>query len=145
MSQNSAPLLDVSGLVAGYGRKEVLHGVGLRVEAGEIGVGNFREFRRGESLGVRLGARDLAHECDEILLHGFEERARGGVGGVALGGTEGDVELVERADGLDLRMILRHALAVEQAGRAVVTGARGDGAGHRFSDRKPGNQEAIYA
>src|SRR5690242_14634435 len=36
MSQNSAPLLDVSGLVAGYGRKEVLHGVGLRVEAGEI-------------------------------------------------------------------------------------------------------------
>lgn len=36
MSQNSAPLLDVSGLVAGYGRKEVLHGVGLRVDAGEI-------------------------------------------------------------------------------------------------------------
>jgi branched-chain amino acid transport system ATP-binding protein len=36
MSQNSAPLLDVNGLVAGYGRKEVLHGVGLRVEAGEI-------------------------------------------------------------------------------------------------------------
>ncbi|GAA2117965.1 ABC transporter ATP-binding protein [Actinomadura napierensis] len=36
MTQDSAPLLDVSGLVAGYGRKEVLHGVGLRVEAGEI-------------------------------------------------------------------------------------------------------------
>ncbi|HEU5029276.1 MAG TPA: ABC transporter ATP-binding protein [Spirillospora sp.] len=36
MSQNSAPLLDVSDLVAGYGRKEVLHGVGLRVEAGEV-------------------------------------------------------------------------------------------------------------
>ncbi|MFF4237699.1 ABC transporter ATP-binding protein [Actinomadura geliboluensis] len=29
-------LLDVSGLVAGYGRKEVLHGVGLRVEPGEV-------------------------------------------------------------------------------------------------------------
>ncbi|GAA0546027.1 ABC transporter ATP-binding protein [Actinomadura livida] len=31
-----APLLEVSDLVAGYGRKEVLHGVGLRVDAGEI-------------------------------------------------------------------------------------------------------------
>lgn len=31
-----APLLEVTDLVAGYGRKEVLHGVGLRVEAGEI-------------------------------------------------------------------------------------------------------------
>ncbi|MFC4055928.1 ABC transporter ATP-binding protein [Actinomadura syzygii] len=30
------PLLDVNDLVAGYGRKEVLHGVALRVDAGEI-------------------------------------------------------------------------------------------------------------
>jgi branched-chain amino acid transport system ATP-binding protein len=29
-------LLDVSDLVAGYGRKEVLHGVALRVDAGEV-------------------------------------------------------------------------------------------------------------
>lgn len=29
-------LLDVTDLVAGYGRKEVLHGVGLRVDEGEI-------------------------------------------------------------------------------------------------------------
>ncbi|ROO85620.1 branched-chain amino acid transport system ATP-binding protein [Actinocorallia herbida] len=33
---SAAPLLDVRGLAAGYGRKQVLHGVGLRVEAGEI-------------------------------------------------------------------------------------------------------------
>lgn len=29
-------LLEVTGLVAGYGRKQVLHGIDLRVEAGEI-------------------------------------------------------------------------------------------------------------
>jgi branched-chain amino acid transport system ATP-binding protein len=32
----SDPLLDVSGLVAGYGQTEVLHGVSLCVEAGEV-------------------------------------------------------------------------------------------------------------
>lgn len=71
MSQNSAPLLDVSGLVAGYGRKEVLHGVGLRVEAGEIvtlmghnGAGKTTTIRavlgavRPRSGTVRIAGRD---------------------------------------------------------------------------------------
>ncbi|MFI0405667.1 ABC transporter ATP-binding protein [Actinomadura sp. 3N508] len=67
-----APLLDVSDLVAGYGRKEVLHGVGLRVDAGEIvalmghnGAGKTTAIRsvlgavRPRSGTVRIGGRDL--------------------------------------------------------------------------------------
>jgi branched-chain amino acid transport system ATP-binding protein len=66
-----APLLEVSGLVAGYGRKEVLHGVGLRVEAGEIvtlmghnGAGKTTTIRsvlgavRPRSGTVRIAGRD---------------------------------------------------------------------------------------
>ena len=55
---------------------------------------------------------------------------RVGVGAGGPGQPERGVELVEAADGLDLRVILGHALSVEEAGRAVVTGAGGDGAGH---------------
>ncbi|XRQ10551.1 ABC transporter ATP-binding protein [Actinomadura welshii] len=66
-----APLLEVSDLVAGYGRKEVLHGVGLRVEAGEIvtlmghnGAGKTTTIRsvlgavRPRSGSVRVSGRD---------------------------------------------------------------------------------------
>lgn len=77
MSQDSAvrdaPLLDVSGLVAGYGRKEVLHGVGLHVEAGEIvtlmghnGAGKTTTIRsvlgavRPRAGTVRIAGRDTA-------------------------------------------------------------------------------------
>jgi len=39
---------------------------------------------------------------------------------VRLHEAERGIEFVEGADGLDLRVILRHPLAVEEAGRAVV-------------------------
>ncbi|MFI0353406.1 ABC transporter ATP-binding protein [Actinomadura sp. 9N407] len=75
MTQDSAvldgPLLEVSDLVAGYGRKEVLHGVGLRVGAGEIvtlmghnGAGKTTMIRsvlgavRPRSGSVRIAGRD---------------------------------------------------------------------------------------
>jgi len=66
-----------------------------------------------------------------VVLEPGDERAHGFVGEQGLGRAEGDVKFVKRADGLDLRMILRHPLAVEQARRAVVAGASGDGVGHR--------------
>ncbi|MFB4308508.1 ABC transporter ATP-binding protein [Actinomadura sp. GTD37] len=66
-----APLLDVSDLVAGYGRKEVLHGIALRVDAGEIvtlmghnGAGKTTAIRsvlgavRPRSGTVRIAGRD---------------------------------------------------------------------------------------
>ncbi|MFI0368894.1 ABC transporter ATP-binding protein [Actinomadura sp. 1N219] len=70
-----APLLDVSDLVAGYGRKEVLHGVALRVAAGEIvtlmghnGAGKTTTIRsvlgavRPRSGTVRIAGRDTTRD-----------------------------------------------------------------------------------
>src|SRR5438128_803049 len=70
-------------------------------------------------------------EC--TVLAGWE-RGHGRLAGPAavelrFGPAQGDVQFVECPDRLDLRMVLRHALAVEQARRAVVPGARSDG-GH---------------
>ncbi|GAB2850515.1 ABC transporter ATP-binding protein [Actinocorallia aurea] len=67
------PLLDVQELVAGYGRKQVLHGVSLRVEAGEIvtlmghnGAGKTTAIRsilgalRPKSGTIRVSGRDIS-------------------------------------------------------------------------------------
>ncbi|MEU5879817.1 ABC transporter ATP-binding protein [Spirillospora sp. NPDC047279] len=69
------PLLDVRDLVAGYGRKQVLHGVGLRVGAGEIvtlmghnGAGKTTAIRsvlgalRPRSGTVRIAGRDTTRD-----------------------------------------------------------------------------------
>lgn len=69
------PLLEVTDLVAGYGRKEVLHGVSLRVHAGEIvslmghnGAGKTTAIRsvlgavRARSGSVRIAGRDTTRD-----------------------------------------------------------------------------------
>lgn len=74
-SQETRPLLEVEDLVVGYGRKEVLHGVGLRVESGEIvtlmghnGAGKTTTIRavlgavRPRSGKVRVAGRDTTRE-----------------------------------------------------------------------------------
>jgi hypothetical protein len=60
-------------------------------------------------------------------LNALQLGAAVGVGAGGLGKTYGGIELIEGADCLDLRMILGHALAVEEAGGAVVAGAGCDG------------------
>ena len=75
---------------------------------------------------VGFGADDLAHQRNEVLLDGGQGGLLRGVAGGGLRQPQSGVEFVEAADRLDLRMILRHALPEEQAGRAVVAGAGGN-------------------
>jgi hypothetical protein len=95
------------------------------------------EFRGGIPRRVLLGAGDFAHQRDQKTLRpgqgGAEFRAARVRPEQRLGGAEGDVEFIECPDRFDLRVILRHALPVKQAGGAVVARAGGDGARHGAS------------
>src|SRR5690606_10850269 len=74
-----------------------------------------------------LGAGNFAHQRDEVALDGFERSGVATGRARSFGGAEGGVEFVERADRLDLRAVLGHALTIEEAGRAVIAFAGGDG------------------
>ena len=105
-----------------------------KVRPRAVGSGYFFELRTEVAGRVGLGAGELAHQGDEVFLDtGEQRRVRDTLaveGQQGFYGAEGDVELVKRADGFDLRMVLGHTLTVEEAGGAVVSGAGGDGGGH---------------
>jgi len=115
----------------------------LRVEPAEVVIGEFLELRVFVAGDCIRRAGDLAHESDECLLNRIESHVGGvtrvgrlvavccigdrwmGAGG-ELGCADCDVELVECADGFNLRVRFGDALAVKEAGGAAVPAARGD-------------------
>ncbi len=92
----------------GDGRVEPVRGRPLRRAFLKLGPGIARR--------VGLGAREFAHQGDEVLLHRARAArvvsARTGPE-VRLDRAEGGVEFIKRAHGLDLRVVLRDALAVQ--------------------------------
>lgn len=97
------------------------------IDPRQLGRIDLGEGRRPVTLPIRLGAGQLAHESDEVLLQVFKLGSTGSVRTGRLGETDGRVELVESPDGLDLRMVFWYALSVEQTRRAVISPTGGNG------------------
>jgi len=84
-TQTTTPLLDVTGLVAGYGRKEVLHGIDLRVDAGEI-VALIGHNGAGKTTAIRSVLGSVRPRRGTIRVAG-EEVTRAGVRRVVTSGV----------------------------------------------------------
>ena len=82
---DGVPLLDVVDLHAGYGKKEVLHGVSLRLEQGQVacllghnGAGKSTTMRTIVG-GVRCSSGRILYQGQEINRHGIAQRLQMGI------------------------------------------------------------------
>ena len=79
---------------------------------------------------VVIAGREFGHQHPQVTLHAEEDRVELRAGTVRCpvgsGKPERRLRLVDIAVGSGPRRVLRDAPAIEQAGRAVITGARVD-------------------
>jgi hypothetical protein len=78
------------------------------------------------ALGVLRRDGKFAHQRDELFLDEQQFRLHERQLGVRTRQAERGVQFVDRAVSFDTQVVLVHAAAVHQAGRAVVPGACGD-------------------